>query len=58
MKKAKAIANIAQRQGISDAEAEYLFEERVGIKAESCTNPTVIHVKSAMRQAYEELMNG
>jgi hypothetical protein len=50
MKRSYAITRMAVLAKVSPTEAEYLFEERVGIKQDSG-----ISEGAAMRQAYEEI---
>ena len=48
-----AIHKIAAWRGVTIEEAEYLFNERVGIKIDGNSSPAVI--REASRQAFEEL---
>ena len=52
-----AIANIAKKRGVSSADAEYLFNERVGIKTDHAHGSPELD-RAAMKQAYDELMKG
>ncbi len=48
-----AIQKIAMWRGCSVEDAEYLFNERVGIKTDGNSSPAVI--REASRQAFDEL---